>query len=119
MHFLERRGAYYNVRLGLSWSAVGVNLVIIIFQIVVSIVEFFRLRRKKIQEAKEEAKKVAARSEQRRHYRADDSHLTQLRRINIESNSFGNLNFEEDIIPQIDQNRQVNRIHLEDPRVFL
>ena len=40
----------YQVGLGLSWTAAGVNVAIVLFQIGVKIVEFFRSRRKKKQE---------------------------------------------------------------------
>ena len=40
----------YQVRLGLSWATVGVNVAIILFQIIVKIVEFVRLRRAKKRE---------------------------------------------------------------------
>ena len=46
MYSLENSGSY-QVRLGLSWTTVGVNIAIILFQIVVKIIEFFRLRREK------------------------------------------------------------------------
>ena len=49
MYSLENFGSY-QVRLGLSWTIVGVNNVIILFQIVVNIVEFFRLRKEKKRE---------------------------------------------------------------------
>ena len=46
LHFLEKSNSY-QLRLGLNWTAVGVNGAIILLQIAVKIVEFFRLRRKK------------------------------------------------------------------------
>ena len=49
MYSLENSGSY-QVRLGLSWTTVGVNVAITFFQIVVKIIEFFRLRREKKQE---------------------------------------------------------------------
>ena len=49
MRFLEHSKSY-QVRLGLSWTTVGVNVAIILFQIGVKIVEFFRLRREKKRE---------------------------------------------------------------------
>jgi K+-sensing histidine kinase KdpD len=58
MYFLENSGSLtgYNFQLALSWSAVVINISIILFQIVMEIVEFFRLRReKKRQEQQEKA----------------------------------------------------------------
>ena len=55
MYFLESSGSY-QVRLGLSWTVVGVNTAIIVFQIIVKIIEFFRLRKKKREEKKRLAK---------------------------------------------------------------
>ena len=49
MYSLENSNSY-QMRLGLSWTAVGVNVAIILFQIAVKVVEFFRLRRGKKQE---------------------------------------------------------------------
>ena len=49
MHSLENSGSY-QVKLGLSWTTVGINIAIILFHIIVKIVEFFRLRRKKKRE---------------------------------------------------------------------
>ena len=53
MHFLENSGSY-QVRLILSWAVVGVNAAIILFQFIVKIVEFIRLRRKKKQEKRKQ-----------------------------------------------------------------
>ena len=58
MCFLENSGslAAYNFQLGLSWSAVIVNISIILFQLIIEIVEFFLLRReKKRQEQQQKA----------------------------------------------------------------
>ena len=49
IRFLQNSDSY-QMRLGLSWTVVGVNVAIILFQIAVKIIEFFRLRRKKKQE---------------------------------------------------------------------
>ena len=49
MYFLES-SELYQVRLGLSWTVAGVNIAIILFQIIVKIIEFFRLRKKKKRE---------------------------------------------------------------------
>ena len=49
MYSLENSGSY-QVRLGLSWTTIGVNVSIILFQIIVKIVEFIQLRRKKKRE---------------------------------------------------------------------
>ena len=56
MYSLENSNLY-QVRLGLSWTVIGVNVAIILFQIVVKIINFFRLRRKKKQE-KRKGKRV-------------------------------------------------------------
>jgi len=58
MHFLENVATpiAYNIQFILSWSAVGVNISIILFQIIIKVVEFFRLRReKKRQEQQQKA----------------------------------------------------------------
>ena len=62
MYLLESvvSGSYYHVRLGLSWTCVGVNLSIILFHIIVGIVEFFRKRKEKKRE--EEKQKQASQS---------------------------------------------------------
>ena len=71
MHPLENSGSY-QVRLGLSWTAVGVKVAIILFQIIVKIVEFFRLRReKKLEERKQK---------QASQKRANDDSQIQLRK---------------------------------------
>ena len=83
MHSLENSGSY-QVRLGLSWTAVGVKVAIILFQIIVKIVEFFRLRReKKLEERKQK---------QASQKRANDDSQIQLRKshkfnISIEADS--------------------------------
>ena len=48
----------YQVRLGLSWTAVGVNVAIILFQIIVKIIEFFRLRREKKREEQKRKQEI-------------------------------------------------------------
>ena len=48
MGFLEHSNSY-QVRLRLSWTTIGANVTIILFQIIVKIVEFFRLRKEKKQ----------------------------------------------------------------------
>ena len=58
MYALERAGSS-QVRLGLSWTAVGVNIGIILLQIVVRIVEFFRVRRYKKREEQKHKQKRA------------------------------------------------------------
>ena len=55
MRFLENSNSY-QVRLGLSWTTVGVNVAILLFQIVVKIVEFFRLRSEKKREKQKHMK---------------------------------------------------------------
>ena len=52
MYSLENSNSY-QVRLGLSWTTAGVNVSIILFHIIVKIVEFFRLRKKKREERKQ------------------------------------------------------------------
>ena len=51
LYVLENSGSY-QVRLRLSWIAVGVNVAIVLLQIIVKIIEFFRLRKKKREEQK-------------------------------------------------------------------
>ena len=74
MYLLESSGSY-QVRLGLSWTAVVVNIAIILFHIVVRIVEFFRVRRaKKFEEQKQkqkQAQKDALSEDSRIHLRND------------------------------------------------
>ena len=53
MYSLENSGSY-QVRLGLSWSTVGANVAIILFQIVIKIVEFHRLRKEKKREERKQ-----------------------------------------------------------------
>ena len=88
MYSLENSGLYH-VRLGLSWTTIGVNVAIIIFHILVKIAEFFRLRRAK---KREERHHTQAPQKQ-----ADEDSQIQLRRshnygisIDINSNSSWN-----------------------------
>ena len=85
MYSLENSNSY-QVRLGLSWTAVVVNVAIILFQIVVKIVEFFRLRREK--------KREEQKHKQGSKMRAKEKSQIQLRRhrgfsISIAANSKG------------------------------
>ena len=60
IRFLQNSNSY-QVRLRLSWTVVGVNVAIILFQIVVKIVEFFRLRREKKQEEQKRKRELSQR----------------------------------------------------------
>ena len=80
MYSLENSNSY-RARLGLSWTVVGVNLAIILFHILVKIVEFFRLKRKKkheeqkqrvaLQNAIEEDSQIGFRSSRISNYSVD------------------------------------------------
>ena len=88
MYSLENSNSY-RVRLGLSWTAVVVNVAIILFQIVVKIVEFFRLRREK--------KREEQKHKQGSKMRAKEKSQVQPRRhrgfsISIAANSKGSWN---------------------------
>ena len=62
MYILESvvSSSYYHVRLGLSWTCVGVNLAMILFHIIVGIAEFFRKRKEKKREEKKLAEQKRA-----------------------------------------------------------
>ena len=94
MYILESviSGSYYQVRLGLSWTCVGVNLAIILFQIIVGIVEFFRKR-------KEERRKAQERK-QASHRVIDENSNIRLQN----SHDFGASN---DLMSPVDENRSL------------
>ena len=73
MYSLENSNLY-QVRLGLSWTVIGVNVAIILFQIVVKIINFFRLRREK--RRKERKQKQGSTQ------RANDGNQIQLQKNN-------------------------------------
>ena len=73
LYILENSGSY-QVRLRLSWTAVGVNVAIVLFQIIVKIIEFFRLRKKKREEQKHK---------QGSRMRANENSRIRLHRFNI------------------------------------
>ena len=70
--YLLKNSNLYQVRLGLSWAVVGVNVAIILFQIIVKIIEFFRLRREKRQKERKQKQGLAQ--------RVNDDGQIQLRR---------------------------------------
>ena len=81
MHFLENSNSY-PVKLGLSWVTVGVSVAIVLFQIIVKIVEFFRLRREKRRKERKRKQRSAQRTNEKRRsqQRAHEDSRIQLRR---------------------------------------
>lgn len=81
MYSLESSNSY-QVRLGLSWTGVAVNIAIIAFQIVVRIIEFFRARREKKREEQNQR-----RTQVQQHVLNEDSRI-QLRNGHEYDNSY-------------------------------
>ena len=81
MYSLESSNSY-QVRLGLSWTGVAVNIAIIAFQIVVRIIEFFRARREKKREEQNQK-----RTQAQQHVLNEDSRI-QLRNGHEYGNSY-------------------------------
>ena len=76
IRFLQNSNSY-QVRLGLSWTVVGVNVAIILFQIVVKIIEFCRLRREKRRKERKQKQQSAQRAN-------EDSRIKLRRRNNFD-----------------------------------
>ena len=132
MYLLQDSGSSYQIRVGLSWTAVGVNIAIIVFQILVKIAEFFRLRKKKKEEEARKKKEEEMRrkttqnctDESNLHGRtvlsssidANDSHLIPMRST-PEPYSFDQQRYTNDIPPKKSNRRsQHEAFEVEDTR---